>query len=46
MHSKNYEKIKRYYVMGIWDEGRLRALVGKVLGITAEEFAEITGTEY
>ena len=45
-HSKNFEKIKGYYDKGLWDEARVRAVVGKPLGITREEFKEITGEDY
>lgn len=45
MHSKNYEKIKRYYDLGMWDEHRVRNAV--VRGqITEEEYFEITGNPY
>ena len=46
MHSKNYAKIKKYYDEGLWSIAKVRAVVGKPLGITAEEFFEITGQEY
>ena len=45
-HSKNFEKIKNYYDRGLWSEERVRAVVGKTLGITREEFKEITGHDY
>lgn len=44
-HSKNYQKVKSYYVMKMWDEARVRNAV-KMGWITAEEFTEITGTAY
>lgn len=44
--SKNYEKIKRYYNKGIYKITHLRKLVGVDGGITAEEFALITGQDY
>ena len=43
-HSKNYEKVKAYYVRGMWDTSRVYAAVGK--WITAEEYKEITGADY
>lgn len=46
MHSKNFEKIKNFYDRGLWSIEKVRAVVGKQLGITAEEFFEITGQEY
>lgn len=44
-HSKNYQKVKRYYDMKMWDETRVRNVV-KMGWITEEEFTEITGAEY
>jgi len=46
MRSKNYEKIKKYYDSGLWNIDRVRSVVGKSLGITAEEFEMITGQPY
>lgn len=43
-HSKNFEKVKNYFIRGMWGIGRVHAAVGK--WITAEEFAEITGETY
>ena len=37
-HSKNYDKVKRYYNLGMWNEVRVR--------ITEEEFKEITDKDY
>lgn len=45
-HSKNFEKIKRYYEHGIWGINRVWAVVGKLTGITEDEYAEITGYVY
>ena len=45
-HSKNFEKIKDYYDKGLWDKARVRAVVNKTLGITPEEYEEITGEKY
>lgn len=46
MHSQNFLKIKDYYDSGLWSIAKVRAVVGKRLGITAEEFKEITGQDY
>lgn len=43
-HSKNYQKVKRYYDMKMWDETRVRNSV-KMGWITEEEFREITGKD-
>ena len=40
-----FEKIKKYYEAGVWNEQRVRDAVAKG-AITAEEFKEITGEEY
>ena len=40
-----FEKIKRYYECGAWDERRLHDAVAKGV-ITAEQFTEITGKAY
>ena len=37
-----FEKIKKYYEQGLWDESRVREAVAKNV-ITAEEFKAITG---
>ena len=37
-----FEKIKKYYEVGVWDEQRVREAVAKNV-ITAEQFKEITG---
>lgn len=44
--SANFLKYKRYYDEGIYTKERLRMLVGKRLGITAEEYELITGEPY
>ena len=44
-HSKNYDKVKGYYDMKMWDETRIRNAV-KMGWITEEEFQEIVGKEY
>lgn len=45
-HSKNFEKIKKYYDDGLWSKERVEMVVGKPGGITAEEFEEITGEPF
>ena len=45
IHSKNYDKVKRWYDMKMWNEVRVRNAV-KMLWITEEEFKEITGVDY
>ena len=40
-----YEKVKRYYELGLWDEARVKNAVAKN-AITAEEFKAITGKDY
>ena len=42
--SKNFEKVKRYYDLGLWDIEKVRATVAK--WITEEEFEIITGEKY
>lgn len=43
-HSKNFEKVKKFYKMGIWSEKMVWSAVGK--WITTEEYKEITGEDY
>lgn len=43
--SKMYEKIKKYYDTGLWNEVRVRNMVVKGI-ITEEEYASIVGKEY
>ena len=45
MHSKNYEKVKKYWDEGLWNEQRVRNAVSKGW-ITEDEFREITGKAY
>lgn len=40
-----FEKIKKYYDFGLWNEERLRNVVN-VGAITAEEFEMITGKSF
>lgn len=44
-YSKNYDKVKRWYVLRMWDEVRVRNAV-KMGWITEEEFKEITEKDY
>ena len=44
--SKNYTKIKNYYESGMWSIDRVWNVVGKKLGITEDEYKEITGFTY
>lgn len=44
-HSPKYETVKKYYVMGIWEERKVRDAV-RMSWITAEEFRQITGKDY
>ena len=37
-----YEKLKKYYEQGLWDEQRVREAVAKGV-IDGEQFKEITG---
>lgn len=43
-HSKNFEKVKKFYKMGIWSEKMVWNAVGK--WITPEEYKGITGEDY
>lgn len=45
MHSENFEKVKRFYTLKVWNETRVRNAV-KMNWITEEEFTEITGKAY
>lgn len=42
--SKNYNKVKEYYDLGLWSKTRVQNAVGK--WITADEYKEITGEGY
>lgn len=44
-HSKNFEKVKKYYSMKLWDIQRVKNSV-VMNWITEEEYKEITGEEY
>ena len=43
--SKNYDKVKLWYNMKMWNETRVRNAVEKGW-ITIDEFEEISGTTY
>ena len=45
MHSENFEKVKRFYILKVWNVTRVRNAV-KMGWITEEEFTEITGNDY
>jgi hypothetical protein len=46
-HSKNFDKIKRWFDMKLWTEDRVRkAVTANPPWITADEFKEITGKDY
>ena len=45
MHSENFEKVKRFNILKVWNETRVRNAV-KMGWITEEEFTEITGNDY
>lgn len=45
MHSENFEKVKRFYILKVWNETRVLNAV-KMGWITEEEFTEITGNDY
>lgn len=44
-HSANYDKVKRWYRMKMWNEIRVRNAV-KMEWITEAEFEEIAGKAY
>ena len=43
-HSKNFDKVKKYYDEGRWTIEMVRNAVGR--WITEEEFTEITGKPF
>lgn len=45
MHSKNFEKVKKYYNSGYWSKNRVKNAVFKGW-ITKSEYRDITGEEY
>ena len=44
-HSPNYQKVKDWYDLGVWNETRVRNAVVKEW-ITEAEYEEITGNPY
>lgn len=42
--SKNFEKVRQYYIEGLWTLRMVKNAVKR--WITVEEFEEITGQEY
>lgn len=44
-HSKNFNKVKKYYENGLWGISRVREAVIKDW-ITEAEYKEITGEDY
>lgn len=44
-YSKYFEKVRKYYSIGVWNISRVRAAVEKEW-ITEEEFKIITGEDY
>lgn len=48
-HSANFEKVKRYYDLGLWSKARVKNMVTHPVSapwITAAEYEEITGEAY
>lgn len=45
MHSKNFNKVKEFYIHELWDINRVRNAVVKGW-ITEDEYYEITGEIY
>lgn len=44
-HSKNFDKVKKYWDQRLWNEARVRNAVAKEW-ITKDEFKEITGKDF
>ena len=44
MHSKYFEKIKKWYVQGLWTKEQVHQAVDRGL-ITEDEYIEIVGVE-
>lgn len=44
-YSKNFTKVKHYFILGLWDVTRVRNAVVKEW-ITEDEYIEITGEAY
>ena len=48
-HSKNFEKVKKFFDSNLWSKQRVRNAVENPVSnpwITLEEYKEITGEEY
>lgn len=48
-HSKNFEKVKKFFVNGLWSRQKVYNAVSNPASspwITAEEYQEITGEAY
>lgn len=48
-HSKNFEKVKKYYDTGVWNKTKVKTMVthpASAPWITANEYEEITGEKY
>ena len=43
-HSKNFNKVKKYYAQGLWTKEMVYNVVGR--WITADEYYEIVGEPY
>ena len=43
--SKYFEKVRKYYALGVWTKSRVRSAVDKEW-ITVEEYKIITGEDY
>ena len=46
MHSKNFEKIRDWYHLGMWNKSRVHSVVNRTNGITPEEYEEIVGEPF
>ncbi len=44
--SKNFNTVKKNYDKGLWSLERVWNVTGKALGITEEEYRQITGFIY
>lgn len=44
-YSKNFTKVKNYFILGLWEDARVRNAVIKGW-ITEDEYIEITGEAY
>ncbi len=44
--SKNFNTVKKNYDKGLWSLERVWNVTGKTLGITEEEYRQITGFIY